>query len=476
MTSSPIRHLLDPALWVREVLGHEPWVKQVEVLESVRDHKLTVVKSCHAAGKSFVAADVALWYLYNHPHSVVITTAPTDRQVSGILWKEIRTSHQRAKTPLAGTLLTQELKIDNDWWAMGFTAPEHDSDKFQGFHAQYIMVVADESSGISEDIFDAIDGILTSDESRFLMIGNPTNPSGRFFKEFSTGASKITISAFDTPNFTHFGITERDILNNEWQGKITGTLPVPYLVTPGWVSDRLKRWGRESPLYQAKVLAQFPQAGDDCLIPLYWIEAAVKRHLEPSEPSELGVDVARYGIDETVIIHHRGPHARVVKVVPMCDTMEVVGHVIRALQETKAIRAKIDAVGIGAGVFDRLREQNLPAEEMQSGAAAKDKDRYANARAEWWWDLRTQFESGEIDIADDEILISQLSNIRYHINSRGQIQIESKEDMKKRGVGSPDRADTLMLAFATKPARHTGHFRVTSYSKGQICREMATKR
>lgn len=449
--TSPLLYLLDPARWVREVLGHEPWQKQTQILESVRDHKTTAVKSCHAAGKSHVAADTSLWYLYNHPHSIVITTAPTSRQVEGILWKEIRTSHQRAKIPLPGTLLTQELKIADDWWAMGFTAPEHDSDKFQGFHAQYILVVADESSGVGESIFDAIDGILTSDESRLLLIGNPTNPQGRFFKEFSTGASKITISAFDTPNFTRYDITEMDILNNCWQEKITGSLPMPYLVTPGWVSDRLKRWGRESSLYQAKVLAQFPQSGDDCLIPLYWIEGAVKRQLEPGLPSELGVDVARYGADETVIIHRQGPRARVIKVLPMCDTMEAAGYVARAMQDTNATSAKIDAVGIGAGVYDRLKEQKIMVKEMQSGASAKDKERFANARAEWWWHLRTLFEAGDIDIADDETMISQLSNIRYHINSRGQIQIESKEDMKKRGIGSPDRADTLMLAFANVP-------------------------
>ncbi len=447
--TSPIRYLLDPGLWVREVLGHTPWEKQILILESIRDHKVTAVKSCHAAGKSFVAADASLWFLYNHPRSIVITTAPTDRQVSGILWKEIRTSHQRAKTPLPGECLTQDLKIDNDWWAMGFTAPEHAGDKFQGFHASYILVIADESSGVSEDIFDAIDGVLTSDESRLLLIGNPTNPSGRFFKEFSPAsrASKITISAFDTPNFTRFGITEQDIIGGTWEAKITGNLPAPYLVTPGWVADRVRQWGRDSPLYLSKVLAQFPAAGDNTLIPLHWIEAAIERNREPTTPVQLGVDVARFGGDETVIMQRQGPKARIWKVLPMSDTMATSGEIIVAIRETGASLAKIDSVGVGAGVFDRLKEQKAPVMEMQSGASAQDKERYANARAEWWWGLRTRFESGDIDIPNDEELINQLAGIRYKVNSRGQILIESKDDMKRRGVSSPDRADALMLTF-----------------------------
>ena len=164
--------------------------------------------------------------------------------------------------------------------------------------------------------------------------------------------------------------------------------------------------------------------------------------------SVLGADIARFGGDETVILSREGSRARVHKVLPQSDTMATSGEIIKAMRETGALVAKIDAVGIGAGVFDRLNEQGIPVEEMQSGAAAQDRERFANARAEWWWSLRTRFEAADIDIPDDETLISQLSGIRYKINSRGQILIESKDDMKRRGVSSPDRADALMLAFS----------------------------
>jgi hypothetical protein len=438
----------DPEWWVRTVLGQEPWSKQIEILESVRDNRVTAVKSSHGVGKSFCASLVSLWYLYTHRPSIVLTTAPTDRQVKGILWKEIRVAHQKAKYPLGGTLLTQELKLDPDWFAWGFTAPDYDPDRFQGFHEVHLLVVADEASGISEEIFEGIDGVLTSEHARLLMIGNPTNPSGRFAKSFkSTGISKISIPAFDTPNFTQYGITETDIINNTWEEKQTGDIPAPYLVTPRWVADRYKDWGNASPLYLAKVLAQFPQNSEDTLIPLHLIEAAVDRTLSVSEPNEISVDVARFGSDSSIIMQRKGSVARILKTIRKNDTMELSGEVIVALRSTGAIIAKIDSIGVGAGVFDRLNEQEFPVFEMQSGGASSDKERYANARAEWWWNLRDRFESGDIDIEDDEELIAQLANIKYKVTSRGQILIESKDDMKKRGLPSPDKGDALMMVF-----------------------------
>lgn len=447
------RALTDPAWWVRTVLGHELWPAQIEIIESVRDNRVTAVKSCHGPGKSFIAADTALWFLYAHKPSIVITTAPTDRQVKGILWKEIRKSHKGAKIPLGGQRLLQEIKLDEDWFAWGFTAPEYDPDRFQGFHEINILVVVDEASGVSEEIYDAIEGILTTDTSRLLLIGNPTNPQGRFAEVFRTGRGKrISISAFQTPNFTTFGITEEDIAKGTWQDKITGPLPWPELTTPRWVRERWEKWKPGSALYEAKVLANFPEIGIDTLIPLHWIEAAVQRELPEGSPKLLGVDVARFGSDETVIFRRAGPVARIEKILPMSDTMETAGHVAATIRSTQAAWANIDAVGIGAGVLDRLVEQKLPANEMQSGAAARDPERFLNARAEWYWTLREAFEKGEIDIEDDEILISQLSSIRYKMTSKGQVQIESKEDLKKRNQQSPDRADALMLAFG-KPRR-----------------------
>jgi hypothetical protein len=161
--------------------------------------------------------------------------------------------------------------------------------------------------------------------------------------------------------------------------------------------------------------------------------------------------VARFGQDETVIVHRQGMVARLHKITHQEDTMVTTGRIIQALRDTNATEARIDADGLGAGVYDRLHEQKYPAKEMRSGFKAIDSEQFLNTRAEWYWNLRKLFEAKEIDIGTDEDLASQLSKLKYKITSKGQIQIESKEEMKRRGLRSPDRADALMLAFAVLP-------------------------
>ncbi|HEY8354547.1 MAG TPA: hypothetical protein VIK69_05970, partial [Methylophilaceae bacterium] len=126
----------------------------------------------------------------------------------------------------------------------------------------------------------------------------------------------------------------------------------------------------------------------------------------------------------------------------------VTGAVIDALRSTGATVAKVDVVGIGAGVADRLKELNWPVREMNAGDVAYDKERFVNRRAEWYWALRERFREGDIAIEPDDELAAQLASLRFKYDSRGRIQIESKEDMRKRGLPSPDKADALMLAFA----------------------------
>ncbi len=447
-----------PDWWIKNILGDDLWEKQAQILESIRDNQETAVASCHGAGKSFTASRALLWYLFTHRPSLVITTAPTDRQVKGILWKEIRLAHQRSKIKLGGKMLTQELKLDSNWWAWGFTAPEYDPDRFQGFHEVNILVIVDEACGVSEQIFEAIDGILTTENARLLMIGNPTDASGRFGKAFkSRKVKKFHISAYDTPNFTELGITEKDMLDGSWEEKIPEEgVPRPYLVTPFWIYNRALPWGVDSSIYKARVLGEFPEQGDDTLIPLSWAERAVRRTPTYEGEKALGIDVARYGTDETVFCLKNGDLGRLAKTISGADTMEVAGQTILAHRANQTEYLRVDADGLGAGVADRLREQGFPVVDMRSGFKSNEPDLFVNKRAEWWWALRKRFENESITIENDDELISQLTNIKYKINSKGQIQIESKDEMKRRGFKSPDRADALMLAFAEEyPPRKT---------------------
>jgi len=164
------------------------------------------------------------------------------------------------------------------------------------------------------------------------------------------------------------------------------------------------------------------------------------------------VDVARYGSDRTCLCLRQGPVARVVGDYATQGTMETTGRVIAAVREHGVHEIRVDGVGVGGGVVDRLVEQGFDVVDMQAGARPVDPDHFKNSRSEWWWIVRTLFESGEMDIdpADDD-LAAQLGAIKYKYTSRGQIQIESKDDMRKRGLPSPDRADALMLTAAAVP-------------------------
>lgn len=450
------RGLTDPPWWVETVLGRGLWEKQREVLTAIRDHRHVAVKSCNAGGKSYTASCAALWFLYNHRPSIVLTTAPTQRQVRGILWKEIRTAHANAQWGLGGKLTLDGLALRDNWFAMGFTAADYSADKFQGFHEADILVIVDESCGISPEISEGIDAVLTSERARRLDIGNPTDPMTEFGKAFKNeGAHKVTISAFDTPNFVAFGISEADIASGAWVDKIAGrALPYPALITPSWVADKYKKWGPTNPIYLARVKAEFPSGGRDNLITLAMLEAAQKRELEPGKPIVLGCDVARYGDDQCAIYERRGPVVRLRKRYGKSDTMETTGYIVQAAAEVKPERACVDVIGLGAGVVDRLREQRVAFQvvEANAGGAAIDNEQNLNARADWYMSLRERFESGDIDIDPaDEELAAELVEIRWKPDSRGRNTIEPKDEMKRRLGRSPDSADAVAMCFMPTP-------------------------
>lgn len=437
----------DPAWFLTEVLGDEAWSAQIEILEALRDHREVAVKSCHSIGKDWISARALLWFLYCYTPSMVISTGPTDRQVKEILWREVAKAHSRSRWPLGGKCQIQQLKVDEDRFAIGFTTTD-EAERIAGFHSENILVILDEASGLQSQNYDAIEGVLASGNTKKLSIGNPTDSTSAFAKEFVTpGIHKISVDAFETPNFTAFGITQKDIEQDTWQEKITGPIPRPYLIMPEWVSQRFKRWGPSSPWYISRILAQFPVAGEDTLIPMAWIEAAQNRTLEPSEPNNLGVDVARFGPDKTVIAHRRGPVLRIRSSYGKLDTMETAGHVRLAWRETGATPI-VDVIGIGAGVVDKLRELRVPVMEANAAASPEDKTRFLNARAEWFWTVRRELEIGNLDLDPiDEDLASELASLKWKPQS-GKIKIESKEEMKKRGLASPDYADAAAHTFA----------------------------
>ncbi|MEU8334816.1 hypothetical protein [Micromonospora tulbaghiae] len=488
-------YLRDPVGWCQNRLGEFLWSKQRAIAESVRDNRRTAVKSCHNAGKSWIASRIAAWWLDTHPpgEAFVVSTAPTYKQVHAILWEEIRAAAKKAAgrgEPLPGRVLQSDEWKLNDGTLIGFGRKPADTDEhgFQGIHRRYVLVILDEACGIPAQLWTAVEAITTNADCRILAIGNPDDPSTEFNQVCKPGSgwNVIRISGLETPNMTAEAVAEHPrlaaLFDRLGLSPSTEFVPDglrPLMLDPEWAADKITRWGEESPRFVSKVLGEFPEIGEDVLIPPAWIEAAQQRTLERSGRGILGVDVARFGSDRTVIYVRNGPVARLVGEYTKQPTTETTGRVIDAKRETGADEIRVDGVGVGAGVVDRLTELGYGVLDMQAGAAASDRERFLNARSEWFWALRSRFEDGDIDLdpADDDVA-AQLGAIKYRFTSRGQIQIESKDEMRKRGMPSPDRADALMLT-AVAPAggdlfgrmywRYWSWARADDGSRGVVC-------
>jgi hypothetical protein len=261
--------------------------------------------------------------------------------------------------------------------------------------------------GVPKSIFDAVDALATNSNARVLAIGNPDDPSSHFAQICKPGSGwhVITVSAFDTPAYTGEKVPEELL---------------PLLVSPEWVEERKVRWGVTSPIYQSKVLGEFPDISDDSLILPRWIEAAQKRTLERTRRPIIAADVARFGEDETVIMRREGGWIRVYRAHDKDDTMTTAGHIAKAMRDIDDeavkndwVRAIVDVPGVGGGVVDRLVELELPVVPYNGGEAPIDQERFVNARAEDYWTLRERFEQGEVDIdPDDDKLAAQLGSAR----------------------------------------------------------------
>jgi hypothetical protein len=436
----------DPVFFSDNVLGRErPWERQVDIMLSVRDNRRTAVPSGFAAGKTWVAAQTALWFLFAHMHSLVITTAPTWRQVENVLWAEIRRQHGQSRIQLGGRALRTHIRLDDDWFAIGLSTD--DPTRFQGFHNEHVLVIFDEAAGVSRQVWEAAEGQMAGAHSRWLAIGNPVASSGAFYDACKSDLWKvIRVSCLDTPNLK------------------AGKVVYPKLVTPEWVSERRREWGEDSPLYQSKVLGQFPTASEHGLIPLAWviaanerIDAATNHYVPARDELRIGVDVARSGADSTVFLLRDARRILEIESHHSLSITESTGrlHHFVARHGVAWRRVHIDVIGFGAGVVDILNEQNCYPKGVNFGAGPHDAERFANMRAECYWRLREALRPDIKDPlaipADFGLLGSELASIEWHVTSSGKIILEPKEKLKQRIGRSPDHADALALSYCETP-------------------------
>jgi phage terminase large subunit len=516
-----------PTGFARDILGSYWWGKQIAIGEAVAKNRRVAVKSANGVGKTYLAADLVLWFLYTHPPAVVLTTAPTWRQVRHVLWEEIRRRHRTARVALPGRLMRARIDAGEGWFALGLATDG--GVKFQGFHAENLLIIFDEASGIPDEIWDAAEGIAVAPNNRILAIGNPLAVSGRFHQCFTRarGWLRFTISALDHPNITKYSrqihgcVTQDSITEklSDWceqillspsgrgaggegafpnslltthhsqltvavpnsplttnHSQLTVAVPnspltthhSPLTATPA-PPDHVVWHGqayRPNNLFRARVLGEFPNADQDTLIPLHWIEAAVGRKLSQTGFRRAAADIARYGDDKTVIGWRDGPVLMDFEVIEGADTMKVAEAINSLAYREHPETIAIDCIGIGAGVVDRLYQLKTEGvEPVNVGLPAYNRELFENRRAELYWGLRERFRLGEISLkhvagpasdadhtsdgslTSDDSLTSELASLKYTITSRGRIRIESKNEIKRRLGHSPDRADMLALLF-----------------------------
>ena len=405
---------------------------------------------------TFLAARLALWFLYCFRPAKVISTAPTSRQVRDLLWSELRTAHRKAKVPLGGKPLQLSLTLAEDHFAVGFSTDEDNTDKFTGYHSPNQLVIFDQAAGIPTALWESAEGLMTSKNCRWLAISNTAISDSEL--------ANICIPGRRT-RFGNWNIIK--IRASESPNVVAGKDLFPGLVSYDWVKRRTEAWGKDDPLYKIFIEAEFVQESEMTVVPYRYISPALDEEGEVDGVIEIGVDVARGGLDSTVFVARSGTQTLRIERLTGHNTMEVVGALVEFKKQVEefygmpVVSIKIDTIGIGAGVYDRCLELSDPLPMIGVNNAESpvvDVERYLNLRAEQCWHFRTLMEWGSVKIKgvvvnDSDILEylkQDIQTMKYKIsNSSGKIQIWSKTDLKSILGRSPDYFDAMVLAYCT---------------------------
>lgn len=432
----------DPILFAKEVLKFTPEPYQKEMLMDLADFPKVSVKSGQGIGKTASEAVAALWFLSCFPFARVVATAPTAQQLNDVLWAELNKWISRSdilKTILHWTKTYVYVDgYERRWFAVAKTASQPEN--MQGFHEDNMLFIVDEASGVEDEIMEAVLGTLSGNNNKLLMCGNPTRISGTFYDSHTRDRALYkchTVSSLDSKRTNKENI------------------------------EMFKRkYGEQSNVYRVRVLGEFPAQEDDVFIPLPLIERSVMTEVEAEKINHvsIGVDVARYGDDETVISTNVGGAIKIPVVRHGQSLMTTVGDIVIVYKKLIAenptykgvITINIDDTGLGGGVTDRLEEvkteqmlrrmEIVPVNFGMKPPQDGSEEHYEDISTYMWATIKTLMENKEISIENDEELVAQLSVRKYSITSNGKIVLESKKTMKARGIKSPDRADAVALS------------------------------
>jgi phage terminase large subunit len=444
---------------------------QVAILEGLSRGEDVTVRSGHGVGKTTTDAFAVYYFLLTRPFSKIPTTAPTFRQVKDILWAEIRKWYQHFRLKEHLTLQSTRMGVrgrESEWFALGVASnkPEH----IEGFHAPHVLFIVDEAKGVQKAIYDSIDGALTTGGQR-LYTSTPGSRVGQFYE-------------------SHYGRIAKFFHQIHVNGETSAR------VSRAWREQKVEEWGRDSPIYQAKVLGEFPTEGDDILIRLDYILAAEDAFDEeqcarcgkleacgcdaPSVPAvphaavtAFGLDVARFGMDATALAYGSSARLEYVRTWTKRDLVYTASEAAAAFQRTPGARSVgVDDTGLGGGVTDMLTKiylvPNMPVIFGSTSAltTAEKKEHFRNNKALFAWEYRKALEAnynarqrglaGTYAICRDDKLKGQLSNLRIRHTNKGQLQVVDPDDptvpvgeLPKGVRSSPDRAHAAIIQYHT---------------------------
>jgi hypothetical protein len=450
----------DPIEFQETILGRTLWSKQKEICRAViqSPKRITSIKGCHGSGKTYTVAGLVPYSVMSDPESIVLTVAPTLRQVK-LMWNEIETAIVSMKFRGIPERSTTGWRLSENNYALGFSSSK--GVNAQGFHAKRILILADEAIGISPDLWDAIEGIRAAGDVRLVRLCNPTVPAGAPFDDFTKSRAVtecITISAFDTPNLEGLTIETLLLLSDEE----LDYAPFPWLTRRRWVKEMYYKWGPLNPRFQSRVLGEFPTQADNAVFDLKWIERAKREPTEleleraktPGTFIQVGIDVAGPGDDETAGCAR--VNGIVIARAAWMDA-DPRGKVVIWLSNLARLHGfplgpvVVDVVGIGYNFALHLADQGFQVYGFNPSRQPLEPERFLNGKAEQYFRLRDIYQDNYIchlPEAWDEDEAAQLSAIQYRETSRGLIQVEPKDEARARGVQSPDRAEAKVMAFA----------------------------
>jgi hypothetical protein len=424
---------------------------QAEVMRAVVEHRRVAVRSPHGAGKSALCALVVLWFALSrdlaHEDWKVLTTAGSWRQLTAYLWPEIALWSRRLRWDVIGRqpfdprteLMLTTLRLSH---GQAFAGASDDPQLLEGMHSDQVLVCFDESKSIGAGTWEALEGALAGQgTSLALAVSTPGSPVGIFYAIHSKAVG------YEDWWTRHVSVQEAVAAGR---------------ISPSWASARSRQWGVTSAVYKNRVEGEFASSDEDSVIPFEWVESAAERWQawkdsgeDPGPLTVVGVDVARMGTDHTVIALRRGCIVTELRHSHHEDTMATTGRVVGVLEANPGARAVVDVIGLGSGVVDRLREQGFKrtiAFNASSGTTRKDRSGelgFVNTRSAAWWWLREQLDPAfdpTLCLPPDDLLIGDLSAPRYSLTSTGRIQVESKDEIRKRLGRSTDSGDATVQA------------------------------